>query len=160
MEKKVDKKKIVKYAAAGLLTFALGTGITITAYEASVDHDLEYCHLCDIFGLEHQANAINKGNNKSRYTAIYDPGEEVKRNNSSIADYTSDHVINYAYANIEANPTEDASRVNYEIQPLKDGKGYSLNELGFLTNDQYRGERVDVYDYRDGHSILIRTFKK
>lgn len=159
----INKKKIVKYAGISMISAALVAGITIGAYEASVNHELEYCHLCDVIGLRHQANAINRSTNKSRYSAIYNPGEEVKRNYSSVADYTDDHVINYVYEIVEVNPTENGPEINYETSlPLKDGKSYSLNEWGILTDDQYRGERVDLYDWRkmDEDPIIIRTFKK
>ena len=156
----INKKKIVKYAGIA----ALVAGITIGAYEASVDHKVEYCHLCDIFGLKHQAYVINNGRNKfSRFHAFYEPGEEIKRNYSSIADYTDDHVINYVYEIVGIAHTKDEPEIYYETSlPLEKGKGYSLNEWGILTNDQYRGERVDLYDLRyfDEDPILIRTFKK
>ncbi len=59
MEKKVDKKRIVKFAAAGLLTATLATGIGLHIYDSNIDHLNEYCPLNNIFGAQHQVHEIN-----------------------------------------------------------------------------------------------------
>lgn len=168
----MEKKNIKKYAGACVLGMALTTagilGITIGVYESSVNHDREYCHLCDVIGLQHQADAINNGTNGFRYHAVYDEGiidEQRAQSGASLYDFTHGHVINYAY-NIATYEQPggyfESGGTNYRIEKvqetdiLEDGYGYSLNDSGYLTNQMYIGERVDVYDH-DG--TLRVTFK-
>lgn len=54
MEKKINKKKIVKYAAAGLLTAVLATGVGFEIYDSTIDHTQELCPLTNFLGDEHQ----------------------------------------------------------------------------------------------------------
>ena len=160
MEKKINNKKIVKYVGMALISGALTAGIAIGAYESSVNHEIEYCHLCDVIGLQHQANAINNGVNNFRFYATYEEGTEVK-NEGFIDNYTYGHTINYAYSTVAVEDSEEYDGFDkLKLDDLEQGFGYSLNDLGFLTNKRYLGERVDMYDDSCDGYVLIRTFKK
>lgn len=55
----MEKKKIVKYAAAGLLTTSLVIGVGLHLFDSNIDHLNEYCPLNSILGVEHQIHKIN-----------------------------------------------------------------------------------------------------
>ncbi len=148
---KINKNKIVKYAASALLT----ASIAISAggiYEASVNHDNEYCMLNHIFGLEHQANKINRGTNNFRYEAVYIPEgglETIPYGFTEYRGYYNQHVIEYL------------SYYHGTFDLLKDGSVYAVNDGFLVENAIPRDERVEVYDYNaisDGPQ-LIRIFK-
>ena len=60
MKNSVDKKKIIKYTATGLLTTYIATSGIINLIETNIDHLHEYCPLNKILGIEHQIDEINE----------------------------------------------------------------------------------------------------
>ena len=79
MEKKINKKKIVKYAAAGLLTVALvGTGIELHLYDSNIDHLNEYCPLNNVLGAQHQVHEVNNKYAVYGINAFYTANGEVQ----------------------------------------------------------------------------------
>lgn len=151
MEKEINKKKIVKYAATALLT----TSLVVCAggmYDASVNHDNEYCMLNYIFGLEHQANKINNGTNGFRYEAVYIPKgglDTIPEGFINYQGYYDQHVIEYL------------SFYKDDFSYLKNGSVYAVND-GFLEENAIPcDERVEVYDYNavSEEPQLIRIFK-
>ena len=74
MEKKINKKKIVTYAAAGLLTATIATGIGLHIYDSNIDHYNEYCPLNQVFGVEHQVYAINNDHDVSTSAKYLEDG--------------------------------------------------------------------------------------
>lgn len=148
---KINKDKIVKYAASALLTASIAISVG-GIYEASVNHDIEYCMLNHIFGLEHQANQINRGTNSFRYEAVYIPEggfDTIPDGFTEYNGYHNQHVVEYV------------SFYHGTYDSLKDGSVYAVNN-GFLEENAIPSdERVEVYDHNaisEGPQ-LIRIFK-
>ncbi len=136
--------KIKKYAAISLLAGAFILN-TVHLYEQSIDHDTEYCHLCDFLGLRHQANQIEKGDNQDRYMAFYCPS--ALNDEKKDEHFQNDHVINFA-TRLE---TPDG------VKDLK--KDFAIDEYGNLIDYERHGERVEVYDSSEYGVNLVRIFK-
>lgn len=77
MEKKVDKKRVVKFAA-GLLTLAFGIGSGVHIYDSNIDHLNEYCPLNNVFGAQHQVHEINNEYAVYGINAFYAENGEVQ----------------------------------------------------------------------------------
>lgn len=60
MKKKINKKKIVTYAAAGLLTATITTGIGLHIYDSNIDHTQGLCPLTNYLGASHQYGEMVK----------------------------------------------------------------------------------------------------
>ena len=69
----MKKENIKKNIAAIALVATLVTGGAGIAIEANVDHIHEYCPLCNVLGMKHQADAINSYKKYADYVAEY-PG--------------------------------------------------------------------------------------
>jgi len=60
MKNKINKKKIIKYAAAGLLTTVITTGVGFEIYDFTIDHTQELCPLTNFLGDGHQYAAMKR----------------------------------------------------------------------------------------------------
>lgn len=78
MEKKINKKKIVKFAAANILKVSLGVGIGVCICDSCIDHTLQLCPLSYLpFGKFYQAEAmVSDLNDKGFDDAIYAFGND------------------------------------------------------------------------------------
>ncbi len=74
MEKKINKKKIVKFAASGLLCTALTIGAGISVCDAQIDHYNELCPLNNVWGVEHQIWKINNDNDFTTNASLLKDG--------------------------------------------------------------------------------------
>lgn len=152
-------KNNLKIFASAVAIFGTSTACSLGFYEASVNHEHEFCKLNYIFGLEHQAQKINDGTNSFRYEAVYIPkgvdekeffNEENKTFNEEVYQgYHGQNVVEFVTYNIDAN-----------LQPIVDGKTVAIRD-GFVEESLVYGERVELYDnnFANGHQ-LIRVFKK
>ena len=128
-ETKIDKKKIIKFAGAGILTGALVMGVGLHLYDANIDHLNEFCPLNNVFGLEHQVHEINN-NGLSMDAVAYDD----------------------SFINITA-PAEE--RTIYTLPPGyilgEDGKGYKYLADG--TVECIKPIKTKDYVAADGYKL-------
>lgn len=131
---KINNKAMVALALAG------SVALSSMAYCMSVEHEEEYCKLCDIVGLQHQANVINDGVNNFRYDAIYIPGNDEESN-----DYSFD---------------ENIVNVSHSFEKSKLEKRYAVDLYGVLQEYKPTGERVELYDTSAYGTNLVKVFKR
>lgn len=140
MERNINKENVKRNIATIALVATLVTGGTGLAIEANVDHVHEYCPLCEVLGMEHQARAINSYDKYANYTAHYIP----------------EHIETTTYT---TNAIKHIGTNGVEIYTAP--AGYSLQgDLAVKTVSTHYDECVEVFNNNNPFDNVISKIYK
>lgn len=148
MKKEINKKKIVKYAGAGLLATYLLTFGGMHLYDSHIDHLNEYCPLNNVLGLQHQVHKINNEYSVYGINAFYAENGEAQlvsapmktKINGKVVEMTP---IGYGLSNgkivknIKINDGEDVIAVT---------RGTAIYPEGAQPGDLIKKSDIQVYN--------------
>lgn len=156
----MEKKKIAKYAAAGLLTASLVTGVGLHLYDSNVDHLNEYCPLNSILGVEHQIHEINNNYGVYGINAYYENETTSKEYINPTAIQKEDGSTIYTLPAGYTLVDGVGVRIVHKPERIVVTQGTPVFPEGSQSGDLVKKSDIEIVNSEDIYAIPVPTRSK